>query len=486
MLQKLTLRTKNILFASIITILLTIGFSIINYFMNMNDTINRLSVICEKTVQAWSKDVTNEEVEKIINHDIAEQKKAIAYFDRLAEYQPHVAQGYLFGVELVDGTGTSVISGPSFLMNDFDKSGLHVGDIYTQPQVIADAIKDMKETHKLTTSSVYTDDYGKWLTVLKPLFNEQGEMFAYYGIDFDAQPYLNAEAKKLKMMILFSAIVLTLVCITQYIFMTNLFKPISALKVSMRKIAVGDYSTKLKESQNELGQLSKQFNKMSTAIANLLESIKETTAESTVQANQLTSTVKETHKIITNINQNIPFIKEKMQSQNYLCDTAVTSTEILVDSMDTVSEKITTLSKIIKQSENQTSAGLESFAILKHELMQIQNTPLQNHTFSTSKSSELISTIGEMFQKIQTNNLLVSSTVQEVYSVIENLSVTHQHALADVKISALSSEENTVVIEKLVNQLQMQFDSFDKISASTKNMNDIISELEVLVYAFKH
>lgn len=263
----LSLKSKSILFASIITILVSLIITSINYYMNMNATVSRLSTDSERTMKAWSKEVLTSDVEKLVaTHDEELQKKMIAKFDKLANYQPQVAQGYLFGVELRNGSQTSVISGPTFLMEAFEKSGLLIGDFYTQPQVIADAIAEMKVTKKQTYSKIYTDRFGTWITVLKPLFNKDGEMFAYYGIDFDANAYLLGEYNKIKTTIIILVVLLLVVCLIQLFFMNRLFRPITIMQKKIARLNKGDYSVRLKESEDELGKLSKQLNILLTQL----------------------------------------------------------------------------------------------------------------------------------------------------------------------------------------------------------------------------
>lgn len=263
----LSLKSKSILFASIITILVSLIITSINYYMNMNATVSRLSADSERTMKAWSKEVLTSDVEKLVaTQDEELQKKMIAKFDKLANYQPQVAQGYLFGVELRNGNQTSVISGPTFLMEAFEQSDLLIGDFYTQPQVIADAIADMKKTKEQTYSKIYTDRFGTWITVLKPLFNKDGEMFAYYGIDFDANAYLLGEYNKIKTTIIILVVLLLVVCLIQLIFMNRLFRPITNMQKKIARLNKGDLSIRLKESDDELGTLSKQLNVLLTQL----------------------------------------------------------------------------------------------------------------------------------------------------------------------------------------------------------------------------
>ena len=97
--KKLSLKMKNILFASIITILVAIILTTINYFMSMNATVDRLTNVSKDTVKAWSQDIKTADVEKLVQtKDENIQKEIVAHFDRLAQYQPQVAQGYIWSV----------------------------------------------------------------------------------------------------------------------------------------------------------------------------------------------------------------------------------------------------------------------------------------------------------------------------------------------------------------------------------------------------
>lgn len=475
-LKKFTLNTKNLLFTSILTTLIILSITTINYFLNMNATIERLSIASEQTVKAWSKDVSIKEVEAIIAHDEEQQKLAIEYFDRLAEYQPQVAQGYIFGVELVNGTGTSVITGPSFLMKDFEKSNLHVGDIYTQPQVIADAIKDMKITKKQTISRIYTDDYGKWMTVLKPLFNEQGEIFAYYGIDFDAQPYLDEEYKKIKTMLVILIVLLVIVCLIQYIFTKKIFKPIADMKVSMRKITVGDYSIRLRESTDELGKLAQQFNTMSSSVASLLTSIKENSIESSKQISTLTKNISDANQTRENMRLNVAQLTKTMHEQKLKTTMALPSTQDFSHSVDSIIHKTQAISDFLVTLEREAKAGIDALNFVQKQMNDAQ----------TNEMNQSLVCIEQTFKNILGQTTLFSNTIQELLSATRTLTTKKQEVATIFEQLNHTTSENQLTLGQLNTQLQTHFDSFQLILAETKILHDTLTELEVLIYTFKN
>src|SRR5690606_55360 len=84
------------------------------------------------------------------------------------------------------GNKTSIISMPSHVLEAFKGDGMVLGDLYEQPKVISEAVAEMLSTGEIVYTKVYSDNYGTWMTVLKPFKNDQGEITAYYGIDIVA------------------------------------------------------------------------------------------------------------------------------------------------------------------------------------------------------------------------------------------------------------------------------------------------------------
>ena len=45
--------------------------------------------------------------------------------------------------------------------------------MYEQPKVVADNLAVLKETGEKQFTEIYTDDYGTWITMMYPIFDEQ-------------------------------------------------------------------------------------------------------------------------------------------------------------------------------------------------------------------------------------------------------------------------------------------------------------------------
>ncbi|MCM3787850.1 hypothetical protein M3221_05375 [Domibacillus indicus] len=196
----LSAKTKWILFVCLImAIAVVIAVGAVRY-ADTKEVISRIAPDARRTAEAWSKGITKEEIKKVIqskSRDGKAARKLEEHFNRLSRCEPQLTHGYIFGAELKNGTDTRFVAASTDLANAAEKNGLETGDFYTQPANIANVIEEMKKKKTTIISKPYSDDYGTWLTVVKPYLDENGEVFAYYGIDYDVKPYVDYQRKVL-------------------------------------------------------------------------------------------------------------------------------------------------------------------------------------------------------------------------------------------------------------------------------------------------
>lgn len=406
-----SLKRKSVILASLITIIVAVTLTFINYEMSMHETKKRMETTSLATVKAWYEDITEEDVQAVFEqHDQKVQQKLINHFDELATYQPSVAQGYIFG------TDTSIISGPSFLMDDFKKSKLTIGDMYTQPQVIVDAIAEMKKTKKTTVSDIYRDDFGTWQTILKPIKNSQGEIYAYYGVDFNAAEYLNGEYNKIIISIIVLMILLILAFMIQAKFMKKIFNPISDMQRSMQRVQQGDYEVRLHESNNELGQLAKQFNQLTTTVGTMIHSIAQTSTTSTTHATKLYQETTQADQAIEQISMNVNTISEQVTLQTRSTDEILTSFQDMARTVDTVSHNVLTVSEMSIATEEEAKEGANTVDLLKVQMNRLFDFSQHTETNITSlkQRSDEIGSIVKLIRDIadQTNLLSLNAAIE--------------------------------------------------------------------------
>lgn len=421
--------------------------STINYMMSMNSTVNRMTTVAQQTMKAWSPDVHTADVEKLVkNHDATIQKQMINHFDRLSKYQPQVSQGYLFGVELANGTDTSVISAPTFLMHEFAESDLYIGDLYTQPQVIVDSIKKMKKSNKQTMSVIYTDSFGTWLTVLKPLFNEDGEMFAYYGIDFDASAYLSDEYQKMATIIGIFALLIVILW---------LYQSLTTAKLSEQQ----KLTNRLHE--NSMNEPLQAANPPSQ------EMTENTSFDNTTYSNskkiQISNSKQQTMHIHSSIQLIIKLAKESHIMLLHAKTQVVQMKTEQVDSqisLQSITERSTVnsalISRLLQEVQTATDKAIQSF---------------QADTLLTSEYIDNKEQMISSFREITSQTTSILNNIKEVEHSLEIISIANQQLS---RIVGMSNESYSTP------HLEDEIEQFNQIIQSTKLMSETIQMLEEL------
>lgn len=401
------------------TLLVGIVVTGITYFLDMNYLMNKLTTDSANTVKAWSKDLDEDDILSLMDSKDANSeisKNLIDHFDRLAQYQPAVAQGYIFGTELKNGTDTSIVSGPSFLMEDFKNSDMSIGDMYTQPDIIAEAIEKMKETKKMTSSEPYTDDFGTWITVLKPIMNQQDEIVAYYGVDFEAKSYISGKNHEMLMIISILIGLLIVVSFIQYFIINRAFRPIQDMMVGIEKVSKGDYSINLQETKDEFGQLAVKFNAMVENIGKLLHSVKSASSETTEHALTLYSSVEESGKTIKQIANEITEMSSRFNTQNQSTNEVLSSLQELAGGVDSVARNSTDVNELSVQTEELAKIGNTSVNKVKEQMAYISSsTKISEESILALKiRSDEISKIVQLITDVadQTNLLALNAAIE--------------------------------------------------------------------------
>ena len=86
----------------------------------------------------------------------ADIQKLTKTFDDLSLTHPNIAQGYIFGPELEGGNQTSIIAMPTAVLDMFAEEDLNLGDLYEQPDIHADAVRDAENEKSSTPKPIQT------------------------------------------------------------------------------------------------------------------------------------------------------------------------------------------------------------------------------------------------------------------------------------------------------------------------------------------
>ncbi len=508
--KRLSLRMKNIILTCVNTIVVAIVVAALVVYMFINFYLDELHSESINTLETWSEDVADEDVLYLLeqkNGDNEVSKKLNDHFNQVSEYQSQVAQGYVFGTELENGTDTTLIAAPDFIMEAVQEEGIGVGDLYTQPDNVVKLVEEMKRTKEMVVSDVYSDMLGTWLTVAKPITNSSGEVVAYYGMDFDAKSYADIRHK---LIIWGSLIVLVMVLISaiiQYIFLTRSFKPISEIVKGIEEISNGDYSYTLKESDDELGEIAKQFNKMTNKIGQLFASIKEVSSSTFTYSKDLDQEVSAISSNMDVLTGEVTEMASRFNHQSTSTKSMLRSIQEVAIGVDSVARNTSDVSQLSLDTEQKAVEGNESLGVLRSQMnlivksSQTSEKIIQDLKMNSDNISEIVKLITAIAE--QTNLLALNASIEAaragehgkgfavVANEVKNLAEQSKHSAENITDlirhiqhatdEAVSSiQDETVAVNKGVTLVEETESTFQEILKSTQEVASRIQEISAI------
>ncbi|GIO88255.1 methyl-accepting chemotaxis protein [Paenibacillus faecis] len=483
--------TKNMVLTSISILLTGVILIASSFYIQGQVLTKQLKSDSQEVMEAWSHKITPAEAaEAMKNTDRNSpiQKKLTGIFDDLSATHPNVAQGYIFGSEIVDNS-TLMIAFPTAVLDMFEGEGLHLGDKLGQPAFHVKGVQEMMKTKKITFTKPYNDDYGTWLTVLYPIQDESGKIFAYMGMDFDASVILQGQKDLLKYTCFALVAILVLVLTIQYIFTRRTFAPVKDLMHALDRLSQGDFSVRLETSQSELGQVNAKFNSTVAHMNELVSTIKAVSTQSAEQARVLFTASEENHKTSTDITNHIEEISDKVSMQSKSITESVTSLEEINSGVSTIAGSTSALSEASVQMKEQSELGGENINKVIKQMDSIRES-VQHSVASIEQLRKRSGEIEEIVQVItqisaQTHLLSLNASIEAArageegkgFAVVAN----------EVKKLAEESGKSAEKIADLVHYIQNEtLTAVQAISEGERNVQagiNVVKETGELFYS---
>lgn len=529
---RLSFFTKNLLLSFINIILIGTLLIASSYLIQKSVLIDQLHSQIEKVTESWYQQIDAEDVRQAVaeqSYDGPVQTKLRETLDTISKYNPNVNYAYIFGVELENGRGTSIVAMPTPLRNDFEAAEMGVGAMYEQPVIIADAVGKMLNAGNPTFSDIYSDDFGTWTTLMYPLKDSSNKIFAYFAVDVDASAVPKGLTKTLWTGIAIMALFFVIFFVVQYIVVKRTLSPIKELIHGIEEVSEGNLNIRIKAGVDDLGVVNDKFNTMVERINTTMARVQFTTDEVNESAKELLAICEQNGTNANTINDNINEITDNIKSQEQSSINTARSMSEMASVIQTIAVNASSLAS---EADSVQQRSVEGNMVAQQAAEQMHK--ITDSVKNTSRAIRLLESrsqeIGNILNIIsgissQTNLLALNASIeaarvgeegkgfavvagevrklaeqsqaatQQITGLIEEVQKEIKEASIAMETGTMQVEEGIAVTEKagslfenilgatrsFVTQIEDLSSSTEQISAGTQEMTATAEELSSTV-----
>ncbi|MBK3495753.1 methyl-accepting chemotaxis protein [Viridibacillus sp. YIM B01967] len=472
---------RNIFISVVISLFIAVAISLSSYLVISDILKDDINKEASNIINSRAAELDIATVKKAMkeDYDSPNQQELITFFDNITKANNKVAQAYIFSSEIVDGNKTPLISSPTPIVEALKEEGIEIGDPYPQPDRIIKAIKKMKETKTTVASDIYSDDIGSWITELYPLKDENGKIFAYFGIDVNADLFHESQVKLLKMTLFVLLPALILIIIFQVFYTRKSFKPMKELIRGLHEVGNGNLNVNLNvEKDDEFGQIVALFNKVINNMKQLIYKVKETSAEINQASSILRQGAEQTEKDSVQITRDIQDMNGGMNTQKESISHTVLAIEEVASAIQVIAGNSLDVSNSSIEMDEISREGFNSINSLIEQMGTIN--------LSFNNTTNAITQLKERSQSIQDFLTIISSIADQTNLLALNAAIEAARAgeagkgfsvvAAEVKKLAEESRDSTDMIANIIKEIQTDTDNaVNLISLGNKEITQGVS-----------
>lgn len=353
------------------------------------------------------------------------------------------------------------------------------------------------ERGESSSTGIYTDENGTWLSAYSPIINSEGKTVALLEVDYRAAVPLK-EIRNSAYTLLIQTMIGIIFSIISGIIAAHFFaRPIKRLSIASDKIASGDLTISANETRkDEIGYLAGSFNTM-------IKKIHGITAEITEEAKNLGHLSKnvslsslKTQGISEEIFHDTFGLKSSIEKQNSSIESI---SNAIVEIANNINRVYTSISEQ-KQNVTQSSAAIEElFANIRSvtEISEKANQIANSLQIVAKEGNNSVHSVLESMNEVSRS----SSKVIEIVNVIQNIAeqtnllamnaaIEAAHAgnagrgfavvAGEIRKLAVNSSKSAAEITSIINDIINKIRSTNELGAeSEKGLNRIIEDISL-------
>ncbi|WP_411346015.1 methyl-accepting chemotaxis protein [Paenibacillus sp. WLX1005] len=418
-LGKLSFFAKNLIISAMSIILIGVILLVSSYFTQKTILIDQLHGQIQAVTDTFAQGITTQQVQQAMAEKSYEgpvQSELRAYLDNVNKYNPNIAQAYVFGTELENGNGTQLVAVPTKLMEALKEGKVNIGDMYEQPQTIVEGVQEMLKTGQTTFTSFYSDDFGLWTTILYPIKDSNGKIFAYFGVDADASAIPDGLHELLLRGITIMVIFLVLIFIVQFFIVRRTLSPIRELIRGIEEVSKGNLDTHIKTGKDDLGIINQKFNEMVAKMNSVIVNVQSASKQVTESAKMLMDSASDHSSRSMTLANSVQDIADGMKYQEAATEETAKSMSEVSTVINTIAKNSSTVSDEAYAMEQKSAQGNQIVSKVTDQMALISDS-----VHETAKAVELLESrsqeIGNILGIItgisgQTNLLALNASIE--------------------------------------------------------------------------
>jgi two-component system, sporulation sensor kinase B len=264
---------KILLFSFLITIVVAASTFGSSYYLQSKQLKSQISDRVEGVASLWSLTLSAEDVIKANEFKDKTHPSSVRLEKLLRMVSDNNASflgAYIVMPDIYRNNKVYILSASDVYVN----SSFHSLMYYDAGPEFLSAFKQAKEKQMISSTGLYNDQYGSWISAFAPIKDEKGNVVAILGIDSKASVIKSNQTEILRILLMEMAATILLVYFILSRGLKRVLKPVNDLFFGIKEISAGNFSVRLPVyDQSELGLLSDRFNEMADQLSQLFERV---------------------------------------------------------------------------------------------------------------------------------------------------------------------------------------------------------------------
>lgn len=271
--KNMPLFNRVLLFSFMITTLVVVSTVGSSFYLQSKQLKNQITARVNGIAGLWSSTFSPIDIKEAASFkdlDHPSMVRLVKLLSMVNERDSEYLGGFLLLPEVTSDNKIFVLAASA----SYQEYAFHSLMYYDAGESFTNAFNEAKHKKTVTSTDLYDDQYGSWITSFVPIADETGEVVAILGIEAEASLIRDNQAEMLFILLLEMAIIIIGVYYILNWGLKKVLQPVVDLFYGIKEISAGNFNVRLPvRDQSELGSLSDRFNEMAAQLSHLFERV---------------------------------------------------------------------------------------------------------------------------------------------------------------------------------------------------------------------